>query len=313
MKRVSSGRRITRLAAATAAAHASEEMLTADAMMEPAVRFMAELRTDHADYSRLLSLLSREVSQLVDSPRRTLPLIREAFRFIIEYLDRYHHPREDVLYETLARRSTRHARALARLRREHQNTALVSQRIYNRLHELASTSDPCQLARVAADIDRFVDQSREHIDREEQIMYCGAAHVLSRKEWRAIEAAGPEYERRLSLKHGGERTYPLLANYFRSSTPYRVADNSTRLVEDLRLDAAGAAYGSLVGRAIETVFLAVRHNREALDLALASLRMLCTPRLPSAYADAIRMVYRSDVDALSRWTDEWRYHLGRSP
>lgn len=276
-------------------------------------RFLTELRADHVDYSRLLSLLSREVSQLVDSPRRTLPLIREAFTFIIDYLDRHHHPREDVLYATLARRSSRHARVLTRLRREHQNTALLSQRIYDRLHELASTADPCQLARVAANIDRFVDQSREHIDREEQIMYCGASHVLSRKEWRAIEAGASEYVRRSSLKHGGERTYPLLANYFRSSTPYRVADTSTQLVEQLRLDAAGAAYGNFVGRAIETVFLAVRHNREGLDLALASLRMLCTPRLPAAYADAIRMVYRSDVDALSRWTAEWRFHLGRSP
>jgi hemerythrin-like domain-containing protein len=313
MRREWAGERISRLAAATAAAYASEHLPATDAEMEPAARFMAELRADHAEYSRILSLLSREVSQLVDLPRRTLPVVREAFKFIIDYLDRYHHPREDVLYEHLARRSKRHARTLAKLRREHQRTAVASQRIHNTIQELSSAAEPCLLASVVTDVDRFVDQAREHIDREERIMYCGAAHVLSRKEWRAIEAAASEYERRSSLKHAGERSYPLLANYFRSSTPHRVAGNSTQLVEHLRLDEAGAAYGNFVGRAIETVFLAYRQNREAVELAFESMRMLCTPRLPSAYADVVRMVYRSDVDAVSRWTDEWRFHLGRSP
>jgi hemerythrin-like domain-containing protein len=308
-------KRISKLIAATAAAHASEEVSTIDASMKPAARFMAELRLDHADYSRVLSLLSREVSHLAHSPRRRLPLIREAFKFVVDYLDRYHHPREDVLYESLARRSKRHGRVLVKLRREHCRKARVSQHIYDAIQELSSTAEPRKLANVAAALDRFVAQSRDHIDREERIMYSGAARVLSSRDWLAIEAAAPQYNRLCSLRQADESNYPLLASYFRSSAPYRVAGDGTQLVEHLRLDKAGAAYGNLVGRAVETVFLAFRQNHEALELAFESMRMLCTPRPPLAYADAIRMVYRSDVNAVSRWTDEWRYHflLGRSP
>jgi hemerythrin-like domain-containing protein len=274
--------------------------------------FMAGLRADHAQYSRILSLLSREVSQLSVATARTLPLLREAFQFVTLYLDAYHHPREDVLYDRLARRSKRSAAVLAKLQHEHRRGTLMSKRIFSEIHELTQSATESRLTSLGGDIDLFVDQSRDHIAREERLMYSQAMQILSDKDWRAIELAAPQTDPKIGLDHGGRR-YPLLAEYFRSAAPRLVPGEATGMVERLGLERAGAVYGEFVGRTIEAIILAGRQNREALQLAYRSVRSLCILGSPQKYADAVRSTYRQDVGTLTRWTREWREQLGIEP
>ena len=280
---------------------------------EPAT-FLAALRADHADYSRILSLLSREVSRLGEAAEATLPLLQEAFQFITLYLDTSHHPREDVMYERLAARSKRNARVLVALRHEHRIGTLISRRIFSQIHELLRESTPGRLSKLEKDVDRFVDQSRDHIAREERLMYSQATNVLSERDWRAIEAAAPPSNPRISLAHGGGRSYPVLARYFSSTaSPYLVPGETGRLTEALGLDEAVDQYGRFVGGAVEAAILAGRQSREAVDLALQSARAVCTPRLPGTYAAALRAAFRLDVATLSRWAGEWREQYAQEP
>jgi len=269
-------------------------------------RFMAELRADHSEYSQILLLLSREVDHLNVAPRPILPLLREALQFVTQYLDAHHHPREDVLYERLARRSKRNARLLASLRDEHKYAALMSRRISKEIDALGHASTTGRLTRLGDHVNRFVDISREHIGTEERVMYSQATEALSEQDWRAIMSAAPEHASRSSMRHNAGRSYPLLAQYFHSSGPHLLPGDSAGLLERIGLHAAGAAYGHLVGRSLEAAILARRQNVEAVRLALTSIRTMCTPRPPTAYAKAVKAAYQRDAATIARWIREWK-------
>jgi hemerythrin-like domain-containing protein len=276
--------------------------------------FMRSLRADHADYSQVLSLLSREVRHLAERVPSTLRLLREAFEYITLYLDTHHHPREDVLYERLALRSRRHARALATLRLEHRIGTSLSQRIASALDELLEGGLRGRLARLEEDIDRFIEEARNHIVREERLMYSRATAILTREDWRDIERAAPLSDARIGLVQGGAQRYPLLSRYLRKNAPpHVVLSDEASLAEGLGLDKAGELYGTLVGGTIEAVALTARQQREALHLVLRSFRVLCTPRAPARYLGAMSAMYRTDTDALRRWIGEWSVHLRLSP
>jgi len=269
-------------------------------------RFMAELRADHGEYSQILLLLSREVDHLIEAPRRILPLLREALQFVTQYLDAHHHPREDILYGRLARRSKRKVRLLASLRHEHQYAARMSRRIFDEIDGLEQSHTTNRLTTLKDHVNRFVDLSREHIGTEERVMYSQVTQALSEQDWRAILAAAPDHAARSSIRHDAGRSYPLLAHYFRGSGPHLLRGDSAGLMERMGLHAAGAAYGHLVGRTLEAAILVGRQNGEAVRLALTSIRTLCTPRAPTAYAKAVRAAYQSDAATIARWVREWK-------
>ncbi|MET0985298.1 MAG: hemerythrin domain-containing protein [Steroidobacteraceae bacterium] len=278
-----------------------------ESTLQAGERFLSSLRADHADCSRVLSLLSRQANQLIEHPRAVLPLIYEAFQFITVYLDAGHHPREDVLYEYLARRSQRLARALRSLNREHVRGAVISQQIAVKIQRLMSAPETCELEALQESIDEFVDQQRNHIAAEERVMYSTALASLSAQDWRSIEAVAPRHERRFSLNHRGNRTYPLLERYFSSNAPHLMAATNGTL--RLGLHKATDAYGKVVGHALEAGWIALRQNREAVSLVVQSLRAVCTPQRLPAYRAAVRTAYRADVNTMARWTDEWREHI----
>jgi hemerythrin-like domain-containing protein len=264
---------------------------------------MAGLRADHADFSQILSLLSREVSRLGEEPRRTLPLLREAFQFITLYFDDYHHPREDVLYEQLSRRSKRNAHLLSTLRHEHRRGTLMSRRLLSEIHERMNADPGAGLDTLAEDIDHFVDQARAHIEREERLMYSQATGVLRDKDWQEINRTSPVPDRQIGL-HQGARRYPLLARYFQAERPLVVPSGSP--MAWLHLDRASARYGNFVGRIVQTCLMTGRQNAEAIRLTVQTVRALCTPRLPAAYAAAVRTQYSRDLEIVKRWSEEWR-------
>jgi hemerythrin-like domain-containing protein len=278
---------------------------------EFAVRFLSDLRDDHAKYSKILSLLSREVTRLGDAPRRSLPLLRESFQFITRYLDDYHHPREDILFEQLARRSRSRMKLLAALRHEHRRGTLMSRRIASEIHEVLHSRRDGRLERLGRDVDRFVDQSRSHIGREERLMYSGASRTLTEKDWRTIESAAPTPDPVLALD-GLRGQYPLLTRYFESSHPRYVPGESRGLTDRLRLDKAGATYGHWVGRLVQTLMISHRHRAEAVNLTVRTVRTICTPRLPGDYAVAVYDQCGHDLREIRRWTQEWREHFGCS-
>ena len=178
---------------------------------------MHSLREEHALISQLLTLLSRECSELERDSQKALPLLREALQYVVHHTNVNHHPREEVLFEHLARRSPLHRELRDALAREHESAVRVGESNLRAIEraEGAQTLPAQELASLAQGIDRFTRKMRDHIVREEEILYSGAEQLLEAGDWLDLKSLR-ETPDPLAARHG-KNSYPTLRAYFRES------------------------------------------------------------------------------------------------
>jgi len=62
---------------------------------------IAKIHQDHVNMARILKLISSEVDALVAEEPRDLEVLDDAMRYMINYADKMHHPKEDVMFRRL--------------------------------------------------------------------------------------------------------------------------------------------------------------------------------------------------------------------
>ena len=146
--------------------------------------------TEHAYFKRLLDLLQDQVAQFESGQRPNYELMEDIISYLRNYSDRFHHPREDAAFARLERRCPDLAPVLARLRQEHRVIAHAGERL---LAHLEAILDDAMLPR--AEVEMAASTYRvyygNHIDREEREVLGRAAHILTREDWDAVNAAVP--------------------------------------------------------------------------------------------------------------------------
>ena len=73
--------------------------------------YLSGLREDHARFSRVLSMIGRDARRIVDETDEVLPLFEEAIHYIVNFQNVHHHPREEIMFARIARRSPASRRA----------------------------------------------------------------------------------------------------------------------------------------------------------------------------------------------------------
>jgi hemerythrin-like domain-containing protein len=150
---------------------------------------LAAWRADHLAFSHLLDLLDREVIAFHTGAEPNYPLMFDILRYLHEYLDRSHHPREDVAFARLAEREPTLQLQVARRLQEHRVVAAAGGSLLTLLNGIM---DGSLIAR--ADVERaaatYLVYYRHHLRAEEELVIPQAAAVLSREDWSAVAAAG---------------------------------------------------------------------------------------------------------------------------
>ena len=275
-------------------------------------RFMQQLRNDHADLTRVLSLLSIEIERLAHRPQQVLPLLAEVFAFITTQMDVAHHPREDVLFAHLARRSRRYARKLAQLRESHGSGTLRNRELSDRIADARRNFGTDRLAALGRALDLFIEEVREHIGIEERVFYSRAMQVLDATDWAAIERDVSNLEKGSRFKRNARRRDPLFLRQAQISGRRHIHGDAGGVFEQLGIDRAGLVYGEVFGHAVGTLILAGLHGREAVWLAGTVLRSFLTPRSPLAYPSVVFGVFKVGFRAGVRWAEAWHEHFRAS-
>lgn len=60
---------------------------------------LASLHKDHLNIARLLDLLKHKLAAIRDEQRVSYFLIRDVVDYLREVSDKYHHPKEDIIYD----------------------------------------------------------------------------------------------------------------------------------------------------------------------------------------------------------------------
>ena len=268
-----------------------------------------ELRQEHARFGRVLALIGRRAATWVDRPDpATLQLLGEAVDYVVNFQNRYHHPREDLVFRRIARRSAGHRAVLAALRRDHAESHQQGQRLLQELRRLEV--DPTRRVRRAAlarELQSFARNMRGHIRREDELMYSSAAKVLRATDWRALARSrrAPADPLRLA-RDGKQRRYAALAQYVAEGEA--AATVGTRPTKTLEI--VLSRWTQLADQGFGCARLLSRQAREAAHLGLASYAAAMRPRLPRSWGANVAASLAAQRRASARWIEEWRAQLG---
>ncbi len=147
---------------------------------------LRQLSKEHADFSKLLDLLDRQLAVFAAGERPDYDLIGMVIDYCLDYPDAVHHPKEDLIYRILKSRDAELAQLVGDLEEEHRQIAEMTRELAEAMRqvlaeELVDRQSVHDLTR------RFVRRYRHHIALEEERVFPSAAEVLSADDWVEID------------------------------------------------------------------------------------------------------------------------------
>lgn len=289
-KAVSSGRKPIKKAAAAKSAPRPSAGAAAgqDKTTGPRHPLMKTLYAEHRHIASVMQLFAEQLAAVEAGEPVDTHVVYETMDYMVTWPDRYHHPREDLIYSRAAELDAGLADSVDTLQRDHDNTAAAGR-------EVLETIEGWRDGDVSADQlvksgRAYIDHMYSHMNTEEELVFPQIESTLSVQDWR--ELAQDDHLRPVSDPVFG----------------YRVQREYRNLARKLRRNIRrGVERGTLVE------MLSVEALMESLDvLAMAheSLRGTASDHLRAAWDDGVAMFRESALTAPWRCAEN-NVRLGR--
>ena len=144
------------------------------------------LKQDHINISRLMDALEGQTTLLENNGNANLQLIADIVEYIMNYPDLYHHPGEDLVFETLRHRDKEIGPVIDRLLGEHKVLTETAINLFELLGNI-NANEKAQIRTLAGVLRRYISLSRSHMDIEESKLFPRAKQVLTKEDWAEIE------------------------------------------------------------------------------------------------------------------------------
>lgn len=231
-------------------------------------------------------------------------------QYLLDYQHGCHHPREDRLYRLLAAAQPALRAEMKRLDVEHATGERQAKRLAQALRGLTPARAAGRAgARVAGQLQSYVDETREHMRREERVVfYADVAPLLAVAEWHRLlrqePAADPLAEPALLAQR-----YPALARVLSEKVYQLSAGGRSKTAAsvsaiDRSLDAAGeavSAFADTYGELLHDGIGVVRANTAS--VVRAGSLVAAARAVPSIVERSCRYVRRC-IELPSRLTLE---------
>ena len=156
-------------------------------------QILKRLRSDHQRVRVLMELFENELKADSTGGNTDYELVHEIVTYCSEYLNRFHHPLEDRLFERMLRRDPSLEKPLDRILAEHSSLIRDTGLLLYMLDQLL-LGEMLSRQKLADGAGQFVSRNREHMRREEETIFSHAAELLSEEDWNdlAMQSAGNE-------------------------------------------------------------------------------------------------------------------------
>ena len=151
---------------------------------------IAAWHAEHVYFKQLLALLHKQVDAFHTGERPNYELMFDIISYLKDYSDQFHHPREDVAFNRMAKRCPDIELVLARLAQEHRVIAHAGEILLKLLDEILGGAI-VQRAEAEVAAATYLVYYRNHIAKEEEEILSRAAQVLTSEDWDAVRNAVP--------------------------------------------------------------------------------------------------------------------------
>lgn len=187
----------------------------------PEQPLMKALRAEHRHIASVMQLFSEHL-QAIEAGETVDPhVVYEVMDYMASWPDRYHHPREDLIYARVAELDSKAADDVDTLQRDHDAAARRGQQLLRNIERWREGE--LKDAVIVRDGREYVGHMYEHMNVEEKVVFPHIESVLSLDDWR--ELAEDDELRAVSAPVFGprvQREYRKLARRLRRGVRRRV-------------------------------------------------------------------------------------------
>lgn len=144
------------------------------------------LDRDHANIAKLLEILESEILAIEVGKTPDYYMLKKIMRYMTQYPDEFHHPKEDRIFARLATRRPEIRADIEEISKEHATIGSAGQKLNGLLRSSDIDSVNVREALAAAGLD-YVRTLREHMLMEEGIFFPLAMEALTKEDWQQID------------------------------------------------------------------------------------------------------------------------------
>lgn len=145
---------------------------------------MMALRAEHTHMATVMQLFAEQLKAIERGELVDTHVVYEIMDYMVTWPDRFHHPREDLIYNRVAEVDAGAADDVDTLQRDHDHTGKVGRSLLLdierwRLGEISGTV-------VVKSGQAYIDHIHEHMNLEEKIVFPHIEATLTLQDWREL-------------------------------------------------------------------------------------------------------------------------------
>lgn len=149
---------------------------------------VAALTGEHRYHARLLKALEDQVGLINQDREPDVEVLYGVMHYMTSFPDRYHHLKEDLIFERLAARQPSTQPMLRKLQDAHRSIGQAGQRLFELIErQRGDTPDPQAWPEIRDRARDYVKTLRQHMDIENRHLFPKALAGLRDADWRAID------------------------------------------------------------------------------------------------------------------------------
>ncbi len=158
-----------------------------DETVTPAPRTVLALHNEHAYMFKLLDSLDEQAGMITRGEDADFGLLLDIVDYMQNFPSRYHHPKEDLIYQRMALRDDVSALEVAALLEEHRVLERLLARLADAIRDVHTMPTVLKKQRVGETCSQYEQLLKEHINTEESRILPRAIEVLREEDWFLID------------------------------------------------------------------------------------------------------------------------------
>jgi len=145
------------------------------------------LLEEHRNIDKLLLVLEHELEVFGRSEEPDYEILRAIIEYFHDYPEDCHHPKEDMVFEKLKMRDPAVASRIGDVEAEHEVETERLRKLVEAVEEILAGRE--FLRQTFHDVvNDFIKHQRQHMDKEERLLFPAAVQRLRPEDWAAIDA-----------------------------------------------------------------------------------------------------------------------------
>jgi hemerythrin-like domain-containing protein len=145
------------------------------------------LLDEHQNIEKLLLVLEHELEIFDRSGRPDYEILQSIIQYFQDYPESCHHPKEEMIFETLKLRDPAAAKRFGDVEAEH---GLEARRLRSFAHAVEYILADQEFLRESFHlaVHDFIEHQRQHLQKEERLLFPAAVKALRSDDWAEIDA-----------------------------------------------------------------------------------------------------------------------------